>query len=98
MIETRPYGDTGMHVSSLGPGAGQLGEERVSDAEALLLGAIEAGVTLIDTAPSYGVSEARVGHVIVTLLVFAFGWLISSLVSRRRRGLASGTGGNFSAS
>src|SRR4249919_1617455 len=64
MIETRPYGDTGMHVSSLGLGAGQLGDERLSeaDAEALLLGAIDAGITLVDTAPSYGVSEQRIGR------------------------------------
>jgi aryl-alcohol dehydrogenase-like predicted oxidoreductase len=64
MIETRPYGDTGMRVSALGLGAGQLGDERLSeaDAEALLLGAIDAGITLVDTAPSYGVSEPRIGR------------------------------------
>jgi aryl-alcohol dehydrogenase-like predicted oxidoreductase len=64
MIETRPYGDTGMQVSALGLGAGQLGDERLPerDAEALLLGALDAGITLVDTAPSYGVSEARIGR------------------------------------
>ena len=64
MIEIRPYGDTGLRVSALGLGAGQLGDERLSeaDAEALLLGALDAGITLVDTAPSYGVSEARIGR------------------------------------
>jgi len=64
MIEKRPYGDTGMQVSALGLGAGQLGDERLSEAEAeaLLLGALDAGVTLVDTAPSYGVSEPRIGR------------------------------------
>ena len=64
MIEKRPYGDTGMQVSALGLGAGQLGDERIAEAEAeaLLLGALDAGITLVDTAPSYGVSEARIGR------------------------------------
>ena len=64
MIETRPYGDTGMQVSALGLGAGQLGDERLPEreAESLLLGALDAGITLVDTAPSYGVSEARIGR------------------------------------
>jgi aryl-alcohol dehydrogenase-like predicted oxidoreductase len=64
LIEKRPYGNTGMQVSALGLGAGQLGDERLSepDAEALLKGALDAGVTLVDTAPSYGVSEPRIGR------------------------------------
>jgi aryl-alcohol dehydrogenase-like predicted oxidoreductase len=67
-IPTRPYGNTGLQLSALGLGAGQLGDERLSerDAEALLLGAIDAGVTLVDTAPSYGVSEARIGKYLAT--------------------------------
>ena len=64
MIPTRPYGDTGLQVSALGLGAGQLGDEGLPDAEAqaLLLGALDAGITLVDTAPSYGVSEQRIGR------------------------------------
>ena len=64
MIETRPYGSTGLQVSALGLGAGQLGHGELSegDAEALLLGAIDAGVALLDTAPSYGESERRIGR------------------------------------
>lgn len=64
MIPTRPYGRTGLTVSALGLGAGQLGDARLSeaDAEALLLAAVDAGVTLMDTAPSYGLSEQRIGQ------------------------------------
>jgi len=64
MIEKRSYGGTGIRVSALGLGAGQLGDERLSEAEAeaLLLGAIDAGISLVDTAPSYGVSEPRIGR------------------------------------
>ncbi|MCA9615402.1 MAG: aldo/keto reductase [Myxococcales bacterium] len=51
-------------VSSLGLGAGPLGDERLDDAEALRLvhAALDHGLTLIDTAPSYGASERRLGH------------------------------------
>jgi aryl-alcohol dehydrogenase-like predicted oxidoreductase len=64
MIPTRPYGRTGLGVSALGLGAGQLGDARLSDsaAESVLATAIDAGVTLIDTAPSYGLSEQRIGQ------------------------------------
>jgi aryl-alcohol dehydrogenase-like predicted oxidoreductase len=64
MIEQRPYGNTDLMVSALGLGAGQLGDARLSeaDAEALLSATLDAGVNLIDTAPSYGLSEQRVGR------------------------------------
>lgn len=64
MIATRTYGGTGLQLSALGLGAGQLGDERLSeaDAQALLDTALDAGVTLVDTAPSYGVSEPRIGR------------------------------------
>jgi aryl-alcohol dehydrogenase-like predicted oxidoreductase len=63
-MELRPYGSTGLHVSALGFGAGQLGDARLgeTDAQALLHAAIDAGVTLIDTAPGYGASEVRIGR------------------------------------
>jgi len=62
-MRTRPLGTTGMVVSELGLGAGPLGDPRLDDAaaERLIVEAIERGVTLIDTAPSYGRSEARIG-------------------------------------
>jgi aryl-alcohol dehydrogenase-like predicted oxidoreductase len=62
-MKQRALGSTGLRVSEIGLGAGPLGDERISDATAIGLvhGAIERGVNLIDTAPSYGRSEARIG-------------------------------------
>ena len=64
VIEKRPYGETGLHVSALGLGAGQLGDPRLSEAEAaaLLAATVDAGINLIDSAPSYGLSEQRIGR------------------------------------
>jgi len=63
-VEQRAFGTTGLTVSVLGLGAGQVGESSVSEAEAaaLLHGTLDAGVTLIDTARSYGLSEERIGR------------------------------------
>jgi aryl-alcohol dehydrogenase-like predicted oxidoreductase len=62
-MRTRALGTTGLQVSQIGLGAGPLGSEHLSDAAAveLIVGAIECGVSLIDTAPSYGRSEERIG-------------------------------------
>ena len=64
VIEKRPYGKTGLSVSALGLGAGQVGDSRLSeaDAAALLSVTVDAGINLIDTAPSYGLSEQRIGR------------------------------------
>lgn len=75
-MELRPLGNTGLRVSVLGlgtvklgrtrglkyPGA-QLAAELPSDdaATGLLAGAAEVGITLLDTAPAYGVAEERIG-------------------------------------
>lgn len=63
-LSPRPLGQTGLHVSPLGLGAGRLGGAELSepDVERLLHGALDEGVTLIDTAPSYGLSEERIGR------------------------------------
>ncbi|HJW12715.1 MAG TPA: aldo/keto reductase [Albitalea sp.] len=63
-IEQRPFGTTGLNVSALGLGAGQLGDARLSEdaAGTLLNTALDLGVRLIDTAPSYGLSEERIGR------------------------------------
>ena len=60
----RPYGASGLAVSALGFGAGQLGRAELDEAEAerLLHAVLAAGITLIDTAPSYGSSEERIGR------------------------------------
>jgi aryl-alcohol dehydrogenase-like predicted oxidoreductase len=62
-MRSHSLGTTGLSVSEIGLGAGPLGGTELDDAEAvaLIIGAIDRGVTLIDTAPSYGRSEARIG-------------------------------------
>ncbi|UTA48176.1 aldo/keto reductase [Simiduia sp. 21SJ11W-1] len=72
----RPFGSTGIEVSPIGLGTVKLGRnqgvkypkgfELPSDAEALALInlARELGVNLIDTAPAYGTSETRLGHLL----------------------------------
>lgn len=60
----RDFGATGLQVSALGFGAMHLNDERTSEAEAgaLLNAVLDLGITLIDTARSYGLSEARIGR------------------------------------
>jgi aryl-alcohol dehydrogenase-like predicted oxidoreductase len=62
-MKQRALGATGLTVSELGLGAGPLGGSALDDAEAVALvcAAIDLGITLIDTAPSYGRSETRIG-------------------------------------
>jgi len=62
-MKTRALGATGLTVSEIGLGAGPLGGSEIDDAHAerLVAGALDLGVTLIDTAPSYGRSELRIG-------------------------------------
>ena len=58
------FGTSGLRVSLLGLGAGQIGNQRLDDAQAggLLHAALDLGIRLIDTAPSYGSSEERIGR------------------------------------
>lgn len=58
------FGSSGIEVSRLGLGAGGLGDVALSekDAERLLLGAVDRGVTFVDTARSYGAAEERIGR------------------------------------
>ncbi len=58
------FGSTGIEVSRLGLGAGGLGDTGLSerDAEHLLLGAVDRGVTFVDAARSYGAAEERIGR------------------------------------
>jgi aryl-alcohol dehydrogenase-like predicted oxidoreductase len=60
----RPLGATGLRVSAVGFGSGRLGGDDVTDAEAeaLVRRALELGVTLFDSARSYGRSEERLGR------------------------------------
>jgi aryl-alcohol dehydrogenase-like predicted oxidoreductase len=63
-VEQRPLGKTGISVSVVGLGAGRIGGDDFSEAQVdrLIGAALDAGVTLIDTARSYGLSEERLGR------------------------------------
>ncbi len=63
-MEQRDFGKTGLRVPSLGFGAGHIGDPTLAEEEVgrLLHGALDLGVTLIDTARSYGLSEERIGR------------------------------------
>jgi aryl-alcohol dehydrogenase-like predicted oxidoreductase len=62
-VQQRQFGHSVLCLPLLGLGAAQIGEPSVSDAQAarVLHAALDMGVTLIDTARSYGDSEARIG-------------------------------------
>ncbi len=64
MIAKRPYGGTGIYVSALGLGAAQIGDPNLPESQVadVLNTALDNGCTLIDTAPSYGISEERIGR------------------------------------
>lgn len=64
-MKRRALGTTGIEVSVLGLGAGPVGDvARLDDAaaDALVGAALDHGITLFDTAPSYGASEERLGR------------------------------------
>ena len=64
LMMQREFGTTGLRVSVLGLGAGQVGAEALPEEEAgrLLNRALDLGLTLIDTARGYGMSEERIGR------------------------------------
>jgi aryl-alcohol dehydrogenase-like predicted oxidoreductase len=63
-MKLNTLGHTGLQVSALGFGAMHLNDERTTEPEAgaLLHQVLDAGITLIDTARGYGLSEARIGR------------------------------------
>ncbi len=63
-MEQRAFGKTGLTVSVLGLGAGYLGDPATpdKDVELFLNRVLDAGVSLIDTARAYGLSEERIGR------------------------------------
>ena len=68
-MDTRILGRTGFEVTTIGAGAWGLGGDMwrgvdPRDAQRALYEAVEAGITLVDTAPVYGSSEVLVGEVI----------------------------------
>ena len=58
------FGKQGFSVPPLGLGAGSIGDPALNDARvgALLDQALDLGITLIDTARSYSLSEERIGR------------------------------------
>lgn len=62
--ELRSFGGTGLAVPALGLGAGLVGDGALDEAEAarLLHGALDLGLSFVDTAPGYGPSEERIGR------------------------------------
>ena len=71
----RTLGGTGISVSPIGYGTVKIGRNQKTkygdfliptDAEAknLLLGILDLGINLIDTAPAYGLSETRIGNIL----------------------------------
>jgi aryl-alcohol dehydrogenase-like predicted oxidoreductase len=63
-MQRRDFGRSGLAVPVLGFGAMQAGDPRLGedDAARLLNHALDLGLTLIDTARSYGLSEERIGR------------------------------------
>lgn len=62
----RNFGNTGLKVSALGFGAGEIGDYAVSekDSEKILNTILDLGINLIDTARGYFASEERIGRYI----------------------------------
>jgi aryl-alcohol dehydrogenase-like predicted oxidoreductase len=62
----RDLGNTGLKVSALGFGAGEIGDYNITekDSDSLLNSALDLGINLIDTARGYFASEERIGKYI----------------------------------
>jgi aryl-alcohol dehydrogenase-like predicted oxidoreductase len=58
------FGSTGLQVSPLGFGAGQLGGTGMTESEVgtILNRALDRGINLVDTARGYGLAEERIGR------------------------------------
>ncbi len=66
-MEKRTLGKTGLEVTVLGFGGAEIGfnpSQTQADVDALLNGAIDAGLNLIDTAAAYKSSEALIGEAV----------------------------------
>ncbi len=90
-MQLRPLGATGLRVPALGLGAGRIGGPEVDQAsvDRLVGRALDLGVTLFDTARSYGLSEERLGR---ALQGRREGALLSTKVGYGVEGLADWTG------
>jgi len=61
-IPRRAFGNTGLEVSALGLGGGQVGNSNLPErvAERLLHQVLDLGLNVVDTARGYGLSETRI--------------------------------------
>lgn len=66
LVQPRPFGTTGIDVSPVGFGAGHIGADgdAEDDVAAVVVAALDAGVTFFDTARGYGRSEERLGRLL----------------------------------
>lgn len=62
----RKFGNTGLKISAIGFGAGEIGDYTLSekDSEKILNSVLDLGINLIDTARGYYASEERIGKYI----------------------------------
>ena len=60
-MKTKILGRTGIEVSTVGLGAGFVGTAGLESGPEIIKAAVEAGCTLVDTAPLYGDSELTIG-------------------------------------
>ena len=60
-MKTKILGRTGIEVSTVGLGAGFVGMAGLESGPEIVKAAVEAGCTLVDTAPLYGDSELTIG-------------------------------------
>ncbi len=90
-MRERPLGRTGIVVSEIGLGAGPLGGGELDDLAAIRLvhAALDLGITMVDTAPSYGRSEVRLG---VALRGRRSGVILSTKLGYGVPGIADWTG------
>ncbi len=91
MPTPRRYGSTDIYINPLGLGAAQIGDPQLDDAEVghLLNSAVDAGINLFDTAPSYGISEDRIGRHLATR---RSEWVLSTKLGYGVPGVADWTG------
>jgi aryl-alcohol dehydrogenase-like predicted oxidoreductase len=63
-IDLRAFGRTGLQVSALGFGGANIGFADISDAhlDRMFGTLLESGINVVDTAPMYGDSEAKIGR------------------------------------
>ena len=63
-MDFRPFGSTGLEVSSLGVGLSEIGfdlsQDDVDQASRVLNTALDHGINLLDTAACYGIAEEMI--------------------------------------